>query len=226
MAEIRSVCLRKLKYILLPTAGQTNSVSTGDHVTFCGNPSHRHTLALSNVGDMSFVFLCRFWQRWTGMVTVANTNWGTNWSKPSIWCLGAAERRRMKNGLMDLWIDGGVGRKSRGGGSQGILFSELFEQSAELLRVGLNWRPQLQSFSDQSISNLFVNWLIDWFDLLADWDPNYLRLVGFGEENQFPNRFGYIYNMTSLWKEVILWIKKPNRDASVGLDLDLHLLKV
>lgn len=38
------------------------------------------------------IFL-RSWQLWIVMGTVANTNWGTNWNKPSTWCLGAAERR-------------------------------------------------------------------------------------------------------------------------------------
>lgn len=36
----------------------------------------------------------RSWQRWTETVIAANTNWGTNWSKPLTWCQGAAERER------------------------------------------------------------------------------------------------------------------------------------
>lgn len=122
---------------------------------------------------MFLLCLCRSWQRWTGMGIVANTNWGTNWSKPSTWCLGAAERRGRTNGLMDRWTDGwmgGWGRRMGEGEVRAFCFSELFEQSAELLSVGPNWQPQLRPFSNQSISNLFVKWLIDWFeDWLTGW---------------------------------------------------------
>lgn len=76
-------------------------------------------------------------------------------------------------------MDGGDGKKNGGGGSEGILFFWTVEQSAELLRVGPNWQPQLRPFSNQSISHLFVNWLIDW---LEDWLTGWLgpQLPPFG----------------------------------------------
>lgn len=136
---------------------------------------HSHSsYTLVGTDIISFLCLCRSWRRWIGMGTVANTNWGTNWSKPSTWCLEAAERRGRANGLMDRWTGGWmgwVGKKNGGGGSEGILLnSELFEQSAERLSVGPNWKPQPRPFSNQSISNLLVNWWIDWFeDWWTDW---------------------------------------------------------
>ena len=157
---------------------------------------------------ISVLCLCRSWRRWIEMGTVANTNWGTNWSKPSTWCLEAAERRRRTSWTdgpmdwwMDGWMDGGWGGRMGEGDVRAFCFSELFEQSAELLSVGPNRQPQLRPLTiNPSPIYASVDRLIDLrTEWLTGWDPDYLRLVGFGAENQFPNRFGYIYNSTSVW---------------------------
>lgn len=116
------------------------------------------------------------------MGTVANTNWGTNWSKPSTSCLEAAERRKRTDGLMDWWTDrwmGGMGRRMGKGEARAFCFSELLNSQLNCSMFGTNWQPQHRPFSNQSISNLFVNWLIDW---LEDWLTGWLgpQLPPFG----------------------------------------------
>lgn len=49
--------------------------------------------------SLSSSLSCRFWQRWTETVTVANTSYDTNWNKPLTWCLAAAEGGDRSDGM-------------------------------------------------------------------------------------------------------------------------------
>ena len=113
---------------------------------------------------------------------------------------------------------GGWGRRMEEGEVKTFCFSELSKQSAELLSVGPNWQPQLRPLSNQSISNLFLDWLIDLkTDYLDGWDPNYLRLVGFGVEKSVSKPI-WIHLQRDFNMEWSHFGSKMMQDASVGLD--------
>lgn len=156
------------------------------------------------------------------MGTVANTNWGTNWSKPSIWCLEAAERRGRMNGLMDWWMGGGAWEDEWGRGKWGhLVFLNCLNSQPNCSMLDRTDSRSSSCISNQSISNLFVSWWIDWLeDRLAGWDPNYLHLVDFwgGKLISKPMRIHLLFTM-ELW---VIWGQKITLlDASVGLDLIL-----
>lgn len=116
--------------------------------------------ATADYGNEIFhvVFLFRSWRRWTETATVANTNWGTNWSKPLTWCLEAAESGRTSVGLKDRHGDGftdGWKQRVLWFTRRAFCFSELFLNSQS------NCCPTDRPFMGQCTSYLFLlfGWL-------------------------------------------------------------------
>lgn len=111
---------------------------------------------------------------------------------------------REGEGWMDWWIDGWGGRaweEKWGRGKWGhLVFLNCLNSQPNCSMLDRTDSRSSSCISNQSISNLFVSWWIDWLeDRLAGWDPNYLHLVDFwgGKLISKPMRIHLLRNFES-----------------------------